>query len=224
MTEKPYFRYWGKARKEDQTGEPYHLLPYHCLDVAAVGKILLETHKPVRSGLAKLTGLDKAEFAHWFVLFLALHDLGKFATSFQQLLPDYLIPLQQKKSRKLYTERHDCLGYELWKNSLKPDLQENGLIPKGRQRAGLQGIDYWALAVTGHHGQPPKIKGPGFLFDDHFEEPDRQAALSFTNDLIDILLKDTPRFPDLERDKAKASSWWFAGFSVLCDWLGSNQD
>jgi hypothetical protein len=33
-----YFKYWGKSRKrEDGTGYDYHLLPYHCLDVAAVG-------------------------------------------------------------------------------------------------------------------------------------------------------------------------------------------
>ncbi len=29
-----YFRYWGKAEKD---GPGYHLLPYHCLNVAAVG-------------------------------------------------------------------------------------------------------------------------------------------------------------------------------------------
>lgn len=28
-----YFRYWGKAEKD---GSRYHLLPYHCLGVAAV--------------------------------------------------------------------------------------------------------------------------------------------------------------------------------------------
>lgn len=28
-----YFRYWGKAEKD---GARYHLLPYHCLDLAAV--------------------------------------------------------------------------------------------------------------------------------------------------------------------------------------------
>lgn len=34
MTETPtYYRYWGKA---DRDGVGYHLLPYHCLDVAAV--------------------------------------------------------------------------------------------------------------------------------------------------------------------------------------------
>lgn len=33
---KNYFRYWGKAEKD---GSGYHLLPYHCLDVAAVKAI-----------------------------------------------------------------------------------------------------------------------------------------------------------------------------------------
>jgi len=32
MERKSYFRYWGKAEKD---GVGYHLLPYHCLDVAA---------------------------------------------------------------------------------------------------------------------------------------------------------------------------------------------
>jgi len=33
-----YLRYWGKARPTNEHGAEYHLLPYHCLDVAAVGK------------------------------------------------------------------------------------------------------------------------------------------------------------------------------------------
>jgi CRISPR-associated endonuclease/helicase Cas3 len=34
-----YYKYWGKVRKkEDGGGYEYHLLPYHCLDVAAVGR------------------------------------------------------------------------------------------------------------------------------------------------------------------------------------------
>ncbi|MFC3394161.1 HD domain-containing protein [Brenneria rubrifaciens] len=34
-----YFRYWGKARQSQDLpgGDDYHLLPYHCLDVAACG-------------------------------------------------------------------------------------------------------------------------------------------------------------------------------------------
>ncbi|WP_346350609.1 HD domain-containing protein [Oceanimonas sp. AH20CE76] len=38
-----YFLYWGKASKDkkDSGAADYHLLPYHCLDVAAVGWWLL---------------------------------------------------------------------------------------------------------------------------------------------------------------------------------------
>lgn len=35
-----YYRYWGKAKPAGD-GAPYHLLPYHCLNVAAVGWQLL---------------------------------------------------------------------------------------------------------------------------------------------------------------------------------------
>lgn len=50
-----YYKYWGKARKRnasplnplsksgegdnDDIGYDYHLLVYHCLDVAAVGRV-----------------------------------------------------------------------------------------------------------------------------------------------------------------------------------------
>lgn len=33
-----YFKYWGKAGKD---GEGYHLLPYHCLDVAAEHRMIM---------------------------------------------------------------------------------------------------------------------------------------------------------------------------------------
>jgi hypothetical protein len=36
-----FFQYWGKARPTDQ-GPDLHLLPYHCMDVAAVGRVYLE--------------------------------------------------------------------------------------------------------------------------------------------------------------------------------------
>ena len=32
-----FYRYWGKARPDNQDGPLYHLLPYHCLDVGGVG-------------------------------------------------------------------------------------------------------------------------------------------------------------------------------------------
>jgi CRISPR-associated endonuclease/helicase Cas3 len=36
----PYFKYWGKADRDDPN--KYHLLPYHCLDIGAQGKVLMD--------------------------------------------------------------------------------------------------------------------------------------------------------------------------------------
>ena len=224
MDQALYYRYWGKAGKDAGDAVTCHLLPYHCLDVAAVGKVLLQSHPPIRQGLMRLTGLTEAELVRWTVFFLALHDIGKFAVSFQQLNPDLLAILQRRKSDQPYTERHDYLGYAFWKKSLKPHFQKNGLLPENRRRGGLQPIDYWASAVTGHHGQPPQKRTSGFLFDDHFEPPDQTAALDFARDLSDILLDAHRPFPGLSTSGGIEASWWLAGFAVLCDWLGSNAD
>ena len=35
-------RYWGKAKPETNSGPQWHPLVYHCLDVAACGRKLLE--------------------------------------------------------------------------------------------------------------------------------------------------------------------------------------
>ena len=34
-----YYKYWGKTRKREDEEWDWHLLVYHCLDVAAVGRV-----------------------------------------------------------------------------------------------------------------------------------------------------------------------------------------
>lgn len=72
-----YDAYWGKTRPG------YHLLPYHCLDVAAVGQAYLKEHQRLRRFLAKSLDLDEQTLLAWLTFFLALHDMGKFAVTFQ---------------------------------------------------------------------------------------------------------------------------------------------
>lgn len=91
-----YYRYWGKARSDDETGPAYHLLPYHCLDVAAVGKILLEKNLFLLKRLFRLSRIEKNTLKTILVFFLALHDLGKFSESFQYVMPDLFKKLQGK--------------------------------------------------------------------------------------------------------------------------------
>jgi CRISPR-associated endonuclease/helicase Cas3 len=214
-----YFHYWGKAGAQD---DGFHLLPYHCLDVAAVGRCLLSGHAVYRDGLAELTGLDGQTLIDWVGVFLALHDLGKFASSFQQLRPE-LLPSGVGRRSVPYTERHDFLGYRLWREKLTPWLQQAGKLPASGSRVGPTAINLWLQAVTGHHGQPPVQHSPGFHLDDHFLAPDIKAAQTFVADTWALLAPGDP-LPVLDKHRMAQASWWLAGLAVLCDWLGSNRD
>ena len=219
----PYHRYWGKAAGENETGSTCHLLPYHCLDVGAVGERLLQVHLPLLQQLASLTGMEPNEFRRWAVYLLVLHDLGKFAVTFQGLRPDLLQHLQQRKTDKT-SERHDTLGYLLWQKKVKPHLQGSGVLPPSGRRcdpAAIQAADTWMAAMTGHHGTPPKPVDR-ILLSDPFEPTDQEAALDFVTDVTNLLLPELPPLPALDPEAIRQASWWLAGFAVLCDWVGSN--
>jgi hypothetical protein len=52
MSDKPlYYKYWGKARKKEDGAYEWHLLPYHCLDLAAVGSGTICTIPSERKGV-----------------------------------------------------------------------------------------------------------------------------------------------------------------------------
>lgn len=218
-----YYKYWGKASKEDGS---YHLLPFHCLDVAAVGHVLLQNNPVYLSHFQRLTGLNGKQLIAWFTFLLALHDLGKFADSFQNLRPDILKHLQGRKSDRSYGLRHDSLGWILWKNHLRKQFQECGLIPQvtgSRRRATIEcPIDYWIAAMVGHHGQPPKLDNNRLVRDDFEEATDFEAAAAFVDDLIPIFLGKDITFPKTNNEMIRLASWWLSGLAVLSDWLGSN--
>ncbi|MFN4022137.1 MAG: HD domain-containing protein, partial [Hydrogenophilus thermoluteolus] len=111
----PFYRYWGKAGE----GNTCHLLPYHALDVAACGVKLLERLPRWRQLLAAMAETEEDSLLLALTIFLSLHDLGKFATSFQNLRPDLLEKLQHRHSNKGYPTRHDTLGYALWREQLQ---------------------------------------------------------------------------------------------------------
>jgi len=222
-----YLRYWGKASPPDDPVHSFHLLPFHSLDVAAVGDSLLRHHRPIADHLAALLGMSDAEFPRWAVLFLAMHDLGKFAVTFQQLRIDLLLTMQGRETDKQSRHRHDTLGYLLWKSSIRQAWQDNGLLPKPRPRSrvmpdAIASADIWMAAMTGHHGTPPRQVE--MIITDAFEPVDQQAAGAFVDDLLDLLLKGREAFPNIDSSRLRQASWWLAGFAVLCDWIGSNSD
>lgn len=123
---KPYFRYWGKAKKADASSEgaAYHLLPFHCLDVAAVGFLLLDPEKPLCQQLANELEVAPKWMQDWFTFCLLLHDLGKYFRSFQNLAPNLSAALVPSDTNCKYAKRHDTFGYLLWKQELGNKLSD----------------------------------------------------------------------------------------------------
>ncbi len=128
MTIPAYFRYWGKVeKKEDGKERGYHLLPYHCLDVAAVGRLLLDQEKPLCQRLAGKLEVSPQWLRVFFAFCLVLHDVGKFTRAFQGLVPELSPALVTANRTTIYDSiraRHDTLGFFLWDEILKRKIGE----------------------------------------------------------------------------------------------------
>src|SRR5690606_14588587 len=113
-------KYWGKARPSSNEGPQWHLLHYHCLDVAAVGFEYLSLHKELTSYFCNVLRCSQEVWLNWAAFWLSLHDLGKFSEAFQSQRPDLFELLQGRapNPEKPYTERHDSLGQWLWSDWL----------------------------------------------------------------------------------------------------------
>ncbi|MBF0555450.1 MAG: CRISPR-associated helicase Cas3' [Nitrospirae bacterium] len=226
-----YYDYWGKAREDS-----YHLLPYHCLDVAAVGHVLLKQHPDLLHRFTQLTSFSAQVCRYLMVIFLGLHDIGKFSDTFQNRRPNLLEKLQGRKSGKRYTVRHDSLGNLLWSDYLWPSFKE-------RPFTGLSDFaeyaEYWqeifgviARAFTGHHGEPPRLTGPNnqrLNASRYFSRDEQTDAEAFLRDFWAVLIGNSDIDSDLPSpfqiyESIPKASWFMAGFAVLCDWIGSNSD
>lgn len=232
------FNNWGKSGSIEEDELNYHLLVYHCLDVAAVGKTLLENDNLLTEKFIRITGLNKKNVLSLISFLLAIHDLGKFSERFQNLKPELLKTLRGHDSDKRYILRHDSMGFHLWnriwnkvwdKNNLRLDKIEYDVSDWGLV------IYPWIKAVTGHHGKPPeyKIYGVPVNPNELFTEEDTDIAYLFVETVSELFLSsdfDLTVFSDEKGDPFdnlisgfKKSSWLLAGLTVLSDWIGSNR-
>ncbi len=231
MNEAPYYRYWGKARPNDVGGASYHLLPYHCLDVAAVAYWLLSPKKRLLQDICEYLGVSTDEFRSLFVFCVALHDLGKFASAFQGLYhhnSDKLIKANCRKEYDGRNYRHDRMGWYFW-NIIKKSVFNEFLIGDSFSGGGKDlAQDNFAVLmelVLGHHGQP--IDTSSVRAVRHFTETHNEtAAVAFFTDLYNLYKPALPleKFACKEfKRRLEFVSWQLAGLTVLADWVGSDQ-
>lgn len=225
-----YLRYWGKTRRPPVENEPaWHLLAYHCLDVAACGYKMAETNRfGLRDRLAAC-GIEGQDALNWVAWLFSIHDIGKFARGFQRFASFPDSPLVPPVTGIHASLRHDSLGMHLWHELFADWTQgDSQLIPdvdvEMRDEYDLA-LNVWASLSTGHHGLPPEEGNR--KASEAFYQGDKAAAQRFIEDLS-ILFPFS--LPDAWLDDNKEGlrhireqSWLFAGVMTLCDWIGSDQ-
>ncbi|MCD4483337.1 CRISPR-associated helicase Cas3' [Chromobacterium vaccinii] len=190
------------------------MLPFHMLDVAAVMEGLLDQRPVWVASCAASQGWRAEQFRAVAVYFAILHDLGKFARSFQAILPPGSADLVPVARAPLYTLRHDTLGLLLWTCHLHKHVPED-VLPE----ADSEHWDAWLRIACGHHGQPPREGGARRLrASDHFLPDDMDAALAFACDAAALV----GGLPAPVHALDPRLGWQLAGLMVLADWIGSN--
>ena len=229
--EEVIFSYWGKADPNYPGEQKWHPLVYHSLDVAAVGFEYLSQEKVISNWFCRELNCNYSEWLQWASFWLVLHDLGKFSEAFQSQKSQLFEVLQGRKPdpTKSYTERHDSLGQWLWRDFLADHAIENDWFGEITE-AQKSSLDTWMRSVTGHHGQPPKIPPPFVDIDSYYSRSDKKTSCAFVEAMRKLLLPNSAAAVPAALDTIKfehasqALSWWFAGITVLADWVGSNTD
>ncbi len=214
-----FVTFWGKTRYDGAGALLWHPIAHHLLDVAAALEALITARPVTAARTARLLGLTEADAIRLLVALAALHDLGKFAPSFQGKVPD-LWPgvLGPLGSVRLLPGRHTEEGYLVWAQLLA-DRLENRIWPGGR---GV--LDALGPGVFGHHGRPiacSVVERERLRW--RWPEPALEAALTCATAVLDLVLdRPVAGEPPVLR-AAKRASWWVAGLVVLADWVGSRE-
>lgn len=234
------YKNWGKS---DSTNDPddnhYHLLVYHCLDVAASGNLLLRKDPLILEKFKEHLPMDDEQIISLVSFYLAIHDIGKFSERFQNLQPELLVYLRSHNSTRSYSLRHDSMGFYLWKILWEKIWDENWLC-LDKNSFDLYDwndiISPWITSTTGHHGNPPKTMNNGLVINQNelFTEEDIDMAGSFIKAVSSLLLKNSfdvfsssdgyeYEFEDIEA-AFKLTSWLLAGIVIVSDWIGSSSE
>lgn len=194
--------------------------------MAAVGKTLLECNPGQLEFFANAWTLDRKRTLQLIVFLLAIHDLGKFSVNFQRFAPEIHSMLQphREKSQRPFPIRHDQMGYRLavctdsrWDRWLYP----TGTPPQESHRLCSRLRALIAASLCHHGAMPWQTKGFNAL---SFPTCDRKAAYAFCSAIAQLLALDLDDWePPKDATLLKKTSFLFAGFAIVCDWLGSNQ-
>ncbi|MDE1483247.1 CRISPR-associated helicase/endonuclease Cas3 [Xenorhabdus bovienii] len=231
-------RYWGKARKpEGLDGDEYHLLPFHCLDVASVAAYWWDHSPGLRRLFCTHQDRNECEVRAWVLFLVALHDLGKFDIRFQYKSPQTRLFLNSKDQQSRLPSVKECQNYDHGAAGLYWFIDDHQPAPLADDDGfGLltepmahpyQAWLPWMEAVCGHHGTIRQEKDVIHSADyplpyslRHCTERDKQSRIAWMDIVAELFL--LPVGLSLQ-DVPPSCSVLMAGFCSVADWLGSWQ-
>ncbi len=226
----PIYSYWGKASREvlalslsnGSAEKNHHLLPYHCLDVAAAAETWWQQDTALRRLFVRAGGTDEPRLRAWLLFFTTLHDLGKFDARFQWKAPATARLLKPEFEKQLDLSstpafNHGAAGYA-W---FCKEIEAYGFA---KYADNAHNAHEWMKAVAGHHGgnpeqNPPNTAGfaaPAVLQHDH------QARIEWVTALRAAFLEPADIASGEEPPLLPVKL--LAGFCSVADWVGSNAD
>jgi len=218
MSTDAILRLWGKTKQGSTDPLEFHPALFHMLDVAYVAKILLGNSVSSRwkRVLSNSLNSPEEELKYWVSWVIALHDIGKISAPFQY---------QNEQQRARLIKEGVNFGKIMWdrkpshgevseifiKSHLEMDISEN-------LRRALRDL------AGGHHGfftTSMKLQENRGLLS---REPSEWNVLreEASRILADLLLERQTQFPDPRNVSAAVMA--LTGFTIICDWLGSNSD
>jgi len=230
----------GQSRKD---GLRYHLLPYHCLDVAAVAAAWWDVSPAIRHGFKLHRDLPEEQLRAWVLFFISLHDYGKFDVRFQlRVMPLWRLLYQDANTYESLPSIQICKSYYHGEGGLSWFIQDHAAKLSGtisQQNVGWDFLDQmeppsnkwdlwrpWIEAVTGHHGH---IRSADYvaetslplICDKRLADFDRSARREWLQAVESLFLRPVGL---TLTDSPPVFSPLMAGFCSVADWLGSRCD
>lgn len=211
-------RCWGKTASEVET---FHPALFHMLDVGNVAKVLLgdQASKRWKSILSKTLNVDSVSLIHWLPWVVAVHDIGKISASFQ---------MQNKQQ----AERMIAEGFQFgdWPNgseiyhAMISQAWLTDLFAQTNPKLGRVFQETFGEMLGGHHGRwvsRQKIGETTQLIKEY--EPSEWEQLRSQADTLlrtKFLQGGLSALP--QPDNISTAVMALTGFTILCDWLGSD--